>query len=188
LTSRILGRLAWATALTLVVLSAVPGAANAAPAASSIWSVRPHSVSSKCAEIPHSTLNTVQVDIYTCLDPLPDNERWSFEQQGTFEGYPSYRLRNIATNKCMNIPGSSLPVSGDLVFQNTCLGTTGYSDQWIAYPFTLGGGDGDWYQLRSRNNDSLCLNVYKNSTANAAGLIVYNCTSALNSQWTWIAA
>jgi Ricin-type beta-trefoil lectin domain-like len=132
--------------------------------------------SKKCVDVPHSSMNNVVIDIYTCYSGAA-NEKWSFDD--TTGAYK--RIRSLSSNKCLTVLNAS-PDPYARVIQYPCVG--GANAEW--YPReVISDPAGDSYFLENRNTH-MCLTVLNASTANNAPLMQYPCEgSGGNSRWTW---
>jgi Ricin-type beta-trefoil lectin domain-like len=159
-------------ALTAVV---IPSQAWAAP--DGPWIITPQSTSAKCLELPHANTATgTIVDIYTCPSGItPLHMRWTFQHLS--DG--SVHLVNGVSGKCASAAGGTIE-SGVFIEEWPCSA----SDRWLQVRIET--GPHDYYQFKSVDDTSLCMNVRGNSTANDAPLILYRCTSgSANDLFTW---
>jgi pectinesterase len=123
-----------------------------------------------------STEDGHQVEQYTCFE-WAITERWRLDYVKTdAAGRPLYLIRNMQSNKCLNIWYDSR-VDGGKVVQYEC-GWDKPEKQWNNELFTIEPVRdpyyADYYQVRSLSS-SRCLNVEGASEANEAHVIQYYC-------------
>ena len=170
---------AWAVAVAgLITVSgvALPSQANATDYGWQFEGFNNH----RCIGVNGAkNVNGRQMEMHDCYVDLTDT---FFAWRPTSAGY--YRLIN-GYGKCMNVSGASR-ASGIKIITYTCGGSGTLNDQWYPEMAARNYGGRDWYRLRSRNNDAMCLNVKGNSTAAGADLIQYTCNDESHNEWfTW---
>jgi hypothetical protein len=93
-----------------------------------------------------------------------------------------FRIRNEASNKCLNVQGGSTANSAKVI-QYPCGGSGTLNDQWgTVYVRTT--GNADYYSLVNRKSGR-CMNIQGNTSAAGADLIQYTCSTAANSSFSW---
>jgi hypothetical protein len=148
-----------------------------------------HTGGQKCLGLAHnSTANSTQVEQQDC-DHLSPAQKWVFID--TTNGY--YRIRNVASGKCLNVQGRSTANGAKLIIY-PCGVSNSSNDQWFPlYNFTdwvcgIRYCDfGDYYQLKPRHAAGKCANVQGASQNSGADLIQHQCNSAsyYNELFSW---
>lgn len=124
--------------------------------------------SQKCADLPrYSPVNGTQLDQWTCVRQT--NEQWYLDYVGTARGSDWFRIRNRASNKCMNISNYSRYNYGRVV-QWTC---GRYTNEYFALYRYAGMPSGYW--LVENFHSGKCLTVKGARRDNGAPLIQYSC-------------
>ncbi|GIE92294.1 RICIN domain-containing protein [Actinoplanes regularis] len=165
----------------------VPSPAFAAD--SGPWEIRPLSATGKCMEVQGgSKANSAQIQIYGCPssagDITPLHQRWIWRSLG--HGY--FRLVNGKSGKCANVQGNSNANSAKIILY-PCGDEFTLNDQWVQRDTGASYLGHDYYEIVSRKNSDMCLNVQGNGTANGTDLIQYRCSGGgANAAFTWTPA
>lgn len=128
--------------------------------------------SGRCVDDPGpQTANSVQMDIYTCIDTAL-NEEWAFFPVPNLPG--EFRIVNQYSGKCLNVKGD-LGGNNVPIIQYTCSGAT--NSQW-----RLQALDSTWFYIISESSGN-CLTVQNNGTTNNSKLLQYDCNLGSNQMW-----
>ncbi|GAB1690704.1 RICIN domain-containing protein [Krasilnikovia sp. M28-CT-15] len=104
-------------------------------------------------------------------------QRWKLERLPASEGFPdyAYRIRNVATNKCLDKSGS-VTGNGAPIILYTC--NNGSNQVWWT-GITASASGTQWRNY----NDYRCMDVRGGSTANNAEVISFDCGTGWNQFW-----
>ncbi|GAA1979653.1 RICIN domain-containing protein [Kitasatospora viridis] len=112
------------------------------------------------------------IDQYKCNGSAA--QKWSIDYYESNGGLYYYRIRNVATNKCLNVQGQSQNAGAKIVLWDC----NGQSDERFN-PSEIGSG---YYLWRNQNSDK-CLNVAGNSGNDGAWIIQYYCDPNAADEW-----
>ena len=127
------------------------------------------SQSHKCIDIPHgSSSNNVVLNIWTCKNPAPGNQKFWAEDHGN----GNWEIWNPQNGKCLTVKGASTANNAPII-QYDC--TLGANEVWSF---------NDDYQIVNKKSKK-CLTVKKEGTENGSTLLQYTCNGGRNQVWSW---
>ncbi len=176
------------TAVVVAILGAtfaLQAPALAALPVSGPWEIQPYNGINLCLEIQGaSQQNSAQVQQYSCRTSggaVPTHRRWYFETQTNGD----LEILAEVSGRCMNIQGAT-GANNTKIIQYACA-SDNRDNFYVDKVFTI--NQRDYYEIRSRKFDGMCLNISGASVALGTDLILYRCgVAAANDLFTWSTA
>jgi hypothetical protein len=92
-------------------------------------------VSGKCLDLPGPTMDWGSlVHQWTCFGPWYESQAWSFHKTGSYNGEPTYIIKNVYSGLCID-HGAADPYNGQDLMMWSCDVNFYRSNEWIAHDF-----------------------------------------------------